>query len=64
MKSILALSLAISLLGSASCLVVTPKHDNGKHKGWYKNPKNPHNPANNGTPGNGNGNGKGKPKKK
>jgi hypothetical protein len=31
-----------SMLFSASCVVVTP-HDNGKHKGWYKNPGNPHN---------------------
>ncbi len=26
-------------------VVVQPKKDNGKHKGWYKNPKNPHHPA-------------------
>ena len=32
------------LLPAASC-VVTVKKDNGKHKGWYKNPNNPHNPA-------------------
>ena len=29
--------------GISSCVVLT-KHDNGQHKGWYKNPKNPHNP--------------------
>jgi len=54
------------------------KKDNGKHKGWYKNPNNPHHPShnrggtvvvvnqNNGNPGNadaGNGNGNGKGKK-
>lgn len=51
------------------------KKDNGKHKGWYKNPKNPHHPShssggtvvvvnqNNGNASQanaGNGNGKGK----
>lgn len=25
------------------------KKDNGKHKGWYKNPHNPHNPAHGGN---------------
>jgi hypothetical protein len=40
----------------SSCTVTyTRHHDNGKHKGWFKNPKNPHNPAH--KPGNG------KPKK-
>jgi len=29
--------------GTSSCVVLT-KHDNGQHKGWYKNPNNPHNP--------------------
>ena len=33
----------LSLLSQTSCVVVH-KSDNGKHKGWYKNPKNPHNP--------------------
>ncbi|WP_242916255.1 hypothetical protein [Pontibacter liquoris] len=23
------------------------RHDNGKHKGWYKNPNNPHHPSHN-----------------
>jgi hypothetical protein len=55
------------------------KKDNGKHKGWYKNPNNPHHPSHNGGstvvvvnqnngqagPANaGNGNGKGKNKGK
>ncbi len=34
----------VILLNSSSCVVV-PRTDNGKHKGWFKNPKNPHNPA-------------------
>jgi len=29
------------LVGTSSCLVITKK-DNGKHNGWFKNPKNPH----------------------
>jgi len=31
------------LLYMSSCIVVLKK-DNGKHKGWYKNTNNPHNP--------------------
>jgi hypothetical protein len=34
------------LLGTQSCIVLNKK-DNGKHKGWYKNKKNPHNPKHN-----------------
>ncbi len=30
---------------TSSCVIVHDKKDNGKHKGWYKNPKNPHHPA-------------------
>jgi len=57
MKRIIALLLPASIL-LGSCVVVTPvKHDNGKHKGWYKNPKNPHHPAHGATE-------KGKSKKK
>lgn len=26
-------------------VVVDKRKDNGKHKGWYKNPNNPHHPA-------------------
>ena len=49
------------------------KKDNGKHKGWYKNPNNPHNPAHGGNTTvvvveqnneHGNGHGKGKKHKK
>ncbi|UKN02276.1 hypothetical protein K6119_01925 [Paracrocinitomix mangrovi] len=31
---------------TSSC-TVSIRHDNGKHKGWYKNPKNPHHPRSN-----------------
>ncbi|MES2733108.1 MAG: hypothetical protein V4714_15275 [Bacteroidota bacterium] len=48
------------------------KKDNGKHKGWYKNPHNPHHPSNNTTTvvvvendnGHGHGHGHGKSKGK
>jgi len=43
-SKILALALCISFLFSTtSCVVLVPK-DSGKHKGWYKNQNNPHNP--------------------
>ncbi len=59
LKSIAILFLLTAFLfGTSSCLVVHTK-DNGKHKGWFKNSKNPHNP-NSSNPGNGNGKGKGK----
>ena len=46
---ILILSLAV-LSGCTEVILVphrtpAPAHDNGKHKGWYKNRHNPHNPA-------------------
>jgi hypothetical protein len=41
-KFLQVLLISVSLV-SISC--VTTKKDNGKHKGWYKNPKNPHHPA-------------------
>jgi len=38
----IAISIAVSI---SSCIaVVSTPHDNGKHKGWSKNPNNPHNP--------------------
>ncbi len=40
-------------LSNSSCVVVHG-NDNGKHKGWFKNTKNPHNP-NSTNPGKGNG---------
>ncbi|MFL5765567.1 MAG: hypothetical protein ACJ77K_16600 [Bacteroidia bacterium] len=64
------------ICGISSCVVVS-KTDNGKHKGWYKNPHNPHNPLSNNpghtksspgnsgkSPSNGNGNGNGNGKGK
>jgi hypothetical protein len=58
---------------ASSCVVVSPRHDNGNHNGWTKNTNNPHHPAttnpghtksvkSNGNAGNGNSNSK-KPKK-
>lgn len=44
MRVLFALALSIGLLlGPTSCTVFFTK-DNGKHKGFYKNPKNRHNP--------------------
>lgn len=33
------------LLSATSCVVLV-KRDNGRHKGWFKHPQNPHNPYN------------------
>ena len=42
---LLALTVCFTYLISAtSCAVIMPK-DSGLHKGWFKNPNNPHNPA-------------------
>lgn len=48
MKAIFTLLLSATILiGANSCvLYVNPKHDNGKHKGWYKHPRNPGNQGN------------------
>jgi len=37
--------LSLFLFSTTSCIVLVPaqRHDNGKHKGWYKNSHNPHN---------------------
>jgi hypothetical protein len=44
LKAILVLLFCLGFLfGSTSCAVFFTK-DNGKHKGWYKNTNNPHNP--------------------
>ena len=69
MKTLFAFLVSASLIGASSCVIIAPKHDNGKHKGWYKNPNNPHNPAHTDTKSappksNGNGNGNGKEKGK
>lgn len=39
--SLLIVSFILSLNYSCSVHI---KHDNGNHKGWYKNDKNPHHP--------------------
>jgi len=39
----------VFLFAVTSC-VVTPRHDNGKHKGWYNKSSNPNN-ANSTNPG-------------
>lgn len=45
MKIFLALALTGAiLLPLASCVVFVRK-DNGRHKGWHKNPNNPHHPT-------------------
>lgn len=49
--------LTLGLFYISSCIVV-PAGNNGRHRGWYKNPNNPHNPAST-NPGKGNGNGHG-----
>lgn len=60
MKKLLLSLAAIGLLcGAQSCVVVTEKHDNGRHNGWYKNPNNPHHP-NTTNPGQSKGKGKSK----
>ena len=32
------------LMTSCTRVIVAPKKDNGKHKGWFKNRHNPHHP--------------------
>jgi hypothetical protein len=47
-KTLAAAILFAALFSNTSCIVANRtavRHDNGKHKGWYKNPNNPHNPA-------------------
>jgi len=43
-KLLAAFALCLYLLLSQSCRVYVQK-DNGKHKGWFKNSNNPHNPG-------------------
>lgn len=44
MKTIVIMALGLFfLVNLTSCFVVLEK-DNGKHRGWYKNPNNPHHP--------------------
>ena len=43
-RTFVILALCIGLLfNTTSCVVLVTK-DNGKHKGWFKNPHNPHHP--------------------
>lgn len=68
MKYLFTTLLLAGLLVSSSCTIHHVHHDNGKHKGWYKNKKNPHNPNSTkskakGNNGNGNSKNKGKGKK-
>lgn len=43
-KTISIMSLSVFLvINLTSCFIVLEK-ENGKHKGWYKNPNNPHHP--------------------
>ncbi|MES2589208.1 MAG: hypothetical protein V4622_09515 [Bacteroidota bacterium] len=69
---LLSLVLFVGFLLNLQACVVVHKKDNGKHKGWYKNKRNPHNPntvkvkkvvvVKEKKGNNGNGNGKGKKK--
>jgi hypothetical protein len=62
MKKFIFPALVLTLcfcVAQVSCKTV--KHDNGKHKGWFKNKNNPHNPAHDGK---NKGNSKGNSKKK
>ena len=43
-KTIATLLLCLVLLFGVTSCVVLVKKDNGRHKGWFKNPNNPHNP--------------------
>lgn len=44
LKTISIMSLSVFLvINLTSCFIVLEK-ENGKHKGWYKNPNNPHHP--------------------
>ncbi len=45
LKAIIPILLSlVIILNLTSCFLVV-RQDNGKHKGWYKNPHNPHNPS-------------------
>jgi ABC-type oligopeptide transport system substrate-binding subunit len=43
-KTIAVLLLCMGFLFSTTSCVVLVKENNGKHKGWFKNPNNPHHP--------------------
>jgi hypothetical protein len=59
--TIAACTFLIITFCASSCVVI--QKDNGRHKGWYKNPNNPHHPATT-NPGRGNGGGHGKGRRK
>lgn len=53
-KSVNLILILLSVVLFSSCTTIfvakaPVKKDNGNHYGWYKNPKNPHNPAHNDT---------------
>ncbi|MBC7485987.1 MAG: hypothetical protein H7282_04475 [Cytophagaceae bacterium] len=46
-NQVCGLLLVIFILSLSSCVAIVTTdapHDNGQHKGWYKNRNNPHNP--------------------
>lgn len=43
-KTFVILALCMGFLFNITSCVVLVREDNGKHKGWYKNPHNPHHP--------------------
>jgi hypothetical protein len=51
-QKIAVIVLSILFVLSLTSCYVQVKKDNGNHKGWTKNPKNPHHPANVAQPGN------------
>jgi hypothetical protein len=53
------ITLLLSFIISSGTSCVAYRKDNGKHKGWFKNPNNPHNP-NTTNPGKSKGNSNGK----
>jgi hypothetical protein len=42
LKTFALLTIFMFLLSATSCVVVPRHHDNGNHKGWFKNSNNPH----------------------
>ena len=41
---LIVLSAFIAATISSCAVIITPKKDQGKHKGWFKNRHNPHHP--------------------
>lgn len=52
-KIFLFTSVLLFLSAATGCVVVVPKKDNGKHKGWYKKPANGKTKGPGKSPGNG-----------